>query len=109
MAAIGARGRLRQRRSHLGELADERSLAVRSPLEHYRFTGDERFLRQRAYPVMKGSAEFYLDWLIQNPQGGLTTCPSFSTENSFLSPDGQHRETSAGCTMDIALLARALR
>jgi alpha-L-fucosidase 2 len=72
--------------------------------EHYLFTQDGRFLRERAYPLMKGSAEFYLDWLIPNPQGGLTTCPSFSTENSFLSPDGQHCQTSAGCTMDIALL-----
>ncbi len=76
--------------------------------EHYLFTGDERFLRDRAYPLMKGSTEFYLDWLIANPQGGLTTCPSFSTENSFLSPDGQHCVTSAGCTMDIALMRELL-
>jgi len=72
--------------------------------EHYLFTGDEAFLRETAYPAMKSSAEFYLAWLIENPQGGLTTCPSFSTENSFLSPDGQHCVTSAGCTMDIALI-----
>jgi alpha-L-fucosidase 2 len=72
--------------------------------EHYLFTGDERFLRERAYPAMKGAAEFCLDWLIENPQGGLTTCPSFSTENSFVAPDGQQCVTSAGCTMDSALL-----
>ncbi len=72
--------------------------------EHYQFTNDKQFLRERAYPLMKGSAEFYVDWLIPHPQGGLTTCPSFSTENSFLSPDGQHCVTSAGCTMDIALI-----
>lgn len=72
--------------------------------EHYLFTKDERFLRERAYPLLKGSAEFYLDWLIPHPQGGLTTCPSFSTENDFLSPEGQRCVTSAGCTMDIALL-----
>ncbi len=72
--------------------------------EHYLFTRDERFLRETAYPAMKGSAEFYLDWLIPSPQGGLTTCPSFSTENTFFSPEGQHCQTSAGCTMDIALL-----
>jgi len=72
--------------------------------EHYLFTNDKQFLRERAYPLMKGSAEFYVDWLIPHPQGGLTTCPSFSTENSFLSPDGQHCMTSAGCSMDIALI-----
>jgi alpha-L-fucosidase 2 len=76
--------------------------------EHYLFTRDANFLRERAYPLMKSSAEFYLTWLIENPQGGLTTCPSFSTENSFLAPDGQHCVTSAGCTMDIALLRELL-
>lgn len=72
--------------------------------EHYRFTRDKEFLRTRAYPLMKGAAEFCLDWLIQNGDGHLTTCPSFSTENSFLAPDGKPAFTSAGCTMDMALI-----
>lgn len=72
--------------------------------EHYRFTGDKEFLRTRAYPLMKSSAEFYLQWLIDDGNGHLTTCPSFSTENSFLAPDGKYAFTSAGCTMDMALM-----
>jgi alpha-L-fucosidase 2 len=72
--------------------------------EHYLFTNDTAFLRNRAYPVMKASAEFYFDWLIDDGDGGLTTCPSFSTENHFRAPDGRPASTSAGCTMDIALL-----
>ena len=72
--------------------------------EHYQFTGDQAFLKQRAWPVMKGSAEFCLDWLVEDKDGRLTTCPSFSTENSFLSPQGKRAETSAGCTMDMALM-----
>ena len=48
--------------------------------EHYRFTQDTEFLRTRAYPLMTGAAEFCLDWLIENGDGHLTTCPSFSTE-----------------------------
>ncbi len=71
--------------------------------EHYLFTRDRTFLRERAYPVMKGSAEFYLAWLIEDKQGRLTTCPSFSTENDFMAPDGKKAMTSAGCTMDMAL------
>jgi alpha-L-fucosidase 2 len=71
--------------------------------EHYLFTEDKKFL-ERAYPVMKGAAEFCLDWLIEDGHGKLTTCPSFSTENDFLAPDGKRAETSAGCTMDIALI-----
>ncbi len=72
--------------------------------EHYRFTRDKEFLRARAYPLMRGSAEFCLAWLIEDGQGHLTTCPSFSTENDFLAPDGKPAMTSAGCTMDMALI-----
>ncbi len=71
---------------------------------HYLFTGNKDFLRRRAYPLMKSSAEFYFDWLIDDGHGRLTTCPSFSTENHFRAPDGKSASTSAGCTMDIALL-----
>jgi alpha-L-fucosidase 2 len=72
--------------------------------EHYRFTRDREFLRARAYPLMKGSAEFYLAWLIEDGNGHLTTCPSESTENDFMAPDGKPAMTSAGCTMDMALI-----
>jgi alpha-L-fucosidase 2 len=72
--------------------------------EHYLFTRNREFLRTRAYPVMKGSAEFYLAWLIEDGHGHLTTCPSESTENDFMAPDGKRATTSAGCTMDLALI-----
>ena len=72
--------------------------------EHYRFTGDKRYLRETAYPVMKGAAEFCLSWLVEDNKGQLTTCPSFSTENSFFAPNGKPANTSAGCTMDLALI-----
>jgi alpha-L-fucosidase 2 len=72
--------------------------------EHYRFTRNHEFLRTRAYPLMKGSAEFCLAWLIEDGNGHLTTCPSESTENNFMAPDGKPAMTSAGCTMDMALI-----
>ena len=80
--------------------------------EHYLFTRDREFLRTRAYPVMRGSAEFCLAWLIEEDgtpaipsgKGRLTTCPSESTENNFMAPDGKPAMTSAGCTMDMALI-----
>jgi alpha-L-fucosidase 2 len=72
--------------------------------EHYQFTGDKDYLKATAYPVMKGAAEFCLQWLTDDGKGGLTTCPSVSTENSFLAPDGKSAQVSAGCTMDIALM-----
>jgi alpha-L-fucosidase 2 len=72
--------------------------------EHYLFTGDKEYLRETAYPVMKGSAEFCDSWLVENEKGVLTTCPSFSTENSFFAPDGGSASASAGCTLDVALI-----
>jgi alpha-L-fucosidase 2 len=72
--------------------------------EHYLFTHNREFLRTRAYPLMKGSAEFCLAWLIEDGKGHLTTCPSFSAENDFLAPDGKPAMTSAGCTMDMGLI-----
>ena len=72
--------------------------------EHYRFTRDREFLRTNAYPRMKGAAEFCLAWLIEDGNGHLTTCPSESTENNFMAPDGKPAMTSAGCTMDMALI-----
>lgn len=72
--------------------------------EHYLFTRDVAFLRTRAYPIMKAAAEFYLAWLIEDGKGHLTTCPSESTENDFMAPDGKRAMTSAGCTMDMALI-----
>jgi alpha-L-fucosidase 2 len=71
---------------------------------HYQFTGDKEYLRAAAYPVMKGAAAFCLSWLTEDGKGGLTTCPSVSTENTFIAPDGKSAQVSAGCTMDIALL-----
>jgi alpha-L-fucosidase 2 len=72
--------------------------------EHYLFTGDKEFLRNRAYPILKSSVLFFFDFLIDDEHGRLTTCPSFSTENHFRAPDGRPASTSAGCTMDVALL-----
>jgi len=72
--------------------------------EHYAFGGDTEFLKTKAYPVMKGAAEFCLDWLIDDKAGHLATCPSESTENNFTTPDGKTAMTSAGCTMDMALI-----
>jgi alpha-L-fucosidase 2 len=49
--------------------------------EHYLFTGDKEFLRQY-YPAMKGSAEFFLDFLVPHPTyAWLVTNPSTSPEN----------------------------
>ncbi|MFA6173822.1 MAG: glycoside hydrolase family 95 protein [Kiritimatiellales bacterium] len=72
--------------------------------EHYAFTQDRNFL-QRAYPVMKESALFYLDNLIEEPRHGwLVTGPSNSPENHFKLPDGRVASVCLGPTIDMQLL-----
>ncbi|MHC4569981.1 MAG: glycosyl hydrolase family 95 catalytic domain-containing protein, partial [Planctomycetota bacterium] len=49
--------------------------------ERYAFTGDKKFLRDRAYPLMKGAAMFFVDFLIEDPKTGwLISTPSNSPE-----------------------------
>ena len=53
--------------------------------EHYRFTQDKEFLRKTAYPLMKGAAEFFTEFLVKDPKTGfLISSPSNSPENGGL-------------------------
>ncbi len=53
--------------------------------EHYLFTGDKKFLARRAYPLMKGAAEFFAHFLVQDPiTGWLISGPSNSPEQGGL-------------------------
>ncbi|OXS54731.1 alpha-amylase [Cohnella sp. CIP 111063] len=72
--------------------------------EHYAFGGNEIFLRDRAYPIMKGAAQFCLDWLVEDGEGHLVTNPSTSPENTFIGPDGRKAAVSLGATMDLSLI-----
>jgi alpha-L-fucosidase 2 len=77
--------------------------------EHYTFSGDREFLRQRAYPAMKESARFVLDFLTEAPEGtafpgALVTCPSYSPENSYLLPNGVAGSLTYAATMDLQLI-----
>ena len=72
--------------------------------EHYQFSGDRRFLAKRAWPVMKGAAEFYLDWLREDEHGRLVTPVATSPEIGFTTPDGQKATVSMGSTMDMSII-----
>jgi alpha-L-fucosidase 2 len=67
--------------------------------EHYAFSGDRDFLA-RAYPTMKEACQFLLDFLIEDRQGRLVTCPSVSPENTYLLPNGTKARLCAGPGMD---------
>ncbi len=72
--------------------------------EHYLFTGDQKFLKEQAYPLMKGAAQFMLHWLIEDPQSGyLVTNPSTSPENTIKINGKQYEMAMAG-TMDMSII-----
>jgi alpha-L-fucosidase 2 len=68
--------------------------------EHYDFTRDLAFLRDRAYPTMKEAATFLLDYMVTDAQGRLVTGPSISPENTYILPDGGKARLCMGPTMD---------
>lgn len=73
--------------------------------QNYLFTGDKEFLR-KWYPVMKGAADFYLDYLQKHPTlGYLVAVPSVSPEHG---PMGKRTPVTAGCTMDNQIVFDAL-
>ena len=65
--------------------------------QQYLFTGDKQLLEQY-YPVMKGAADFLLDYMQQHPQyGWMVTVPTVSPEHG---PVGKRTTVTAGSTMD---------
>jgi alpha-L-fucosidase 2 len=72
--------------------------------EHYRYTGDKTFLRETAYPLMKGAAQFCSEWLIPDNKGHLVTAPSTTPENVFVLPNGKRGEVSIATTMDMGII-----
>ena len=72
--------------------------------EHYAFTGDRAFLREY-YPIMKGSAQFLLELLVEEPKHHWLVTPfSMSPEHGYYDGDGKLAFLSAGPTMDIAIM-----
>ena len=75
--------------------------------DHFEFTQDTAFLRERGWPLLRGCAEFCLDWLVDGEDGWLDTIPSTSPENLFLSRQGTPEALSYSASTDMALI-RAL-
>ncbi|WP_438347624.1 glycoside hydrolase family 95 protein [Paenibacillus sp. FA6] len=68
--------------------------------EHYRYNNSELFLRERAYPVIKEAALFFLDYLVEDGDGQLVTSPSLSPENSYVTEGGEVGALCVGPSMD---------
>ena len=73
--------------------------------EHYAFTKDKKFLEETAYPILKSSAQFVLDFLIKDKKGQWVTAPSNSPENAYIDPvSGKAIDITYAATMDIQII-----
>lgn len=72
--------------------------------EHYIFSKDADWLKNYAYPLMKGAAEFCLDMLVEGPDGYLITSPSTSPENIYITDKGYKGATLYGASADIGMI-----
>ena len=79
---------------------------VQTLWDHYDYTRDKEYLRQTAYPLMKGAADFMLDWMIENPKkpGELITAPCTSPEAEYITDKGYQGCSFYGGTADLAIL-----
>ncbi len=74
--------------------------------EHYSFTQDKEYLGQKAYPIMKSSARFVLDFLVKDSKGQWVTAPSNSPENKYFDPvTGEPQDITYGSTMDVQIIS----
>lgn len=71
--------------------------------EHYEYTLDKEFLADK-YHIMKEAAEFFTEYLIEDSEGRLVTCPSVSPENTYLTDKGVKGSLCMGPSMDSQII-----
>ncbi|CAI0430921.1 unnamed protein product [Linum tenue] len=72
--------------------------------EHFVYSMDTDFLKNKAYPLLEGCVQFLLSWLIKGPGRYLETNPSTSPEHMFIAPDGKQASVSYSTTMDTSII-----
>lgn len=77
--------------------------------DHFDYTGDVGFLRDRGYPHLRQNAQFLLDYMVTDPKTErMVTGPSCSPENKYKLPDGTSHNLCMAPTMDIEIVRAVL-
>lgn len=72
---------------------------------HYEYTLDKDYLREVGYPLLKETAQFFVDYMVEDPKTGyLLSGPSISPENGFRGGDGRGYSLSMMPTIDRAVI-----
>lgn len=72
--------------------------------EHYAYTLDTDFLKDKAYPILKDAALFFLDYMTEDENGELLTGPSLSPENTYRTKDGRFGTICMAPAMDVQIV-----
>jgi alpha-L-fucosidase 2 len=72
--------------------------------EHYAFNLNKTYLKNQAYPLIKGATQFCLDFLTSDQKGNLLTAPSTSPENLYITDRGYQGATLYGGTADLGMI-----
>ncbi|MEN8905165.1 MAG: glycoside hydrolase family 95 protein [Clostridiales bacterium] len=75
--------------------------------EHYEFNEDREFLKD-SYDVMKEALTFFIDYLVEDENGFLVTCPSVSPENTYRLPNGNSGSICKGPSMDSQIIYKLI-
>jgi alpha-L-fucosidase 2 len=71
--------------------------------DHYDFSRDEAYLRDKAYPIMRDAAVYLLNNLFDDGAGHLVSGPSLSPENSYYTPENKKASLDVSPTMDVEI------
>ena len=77
--------------------------------EHFLFTQDKEWLKNEGYDLMRGAAQFCLEWLVEDNNGKLITSPSTSPENKYINSEGYHGATLYGGTADLSIIRACMQ
>lgn len=79
---------------------------VQTLWDHYDYTRDKNYLKETAYPLMKGACDFLLEWLVEDPHNPsqLITAPCTSPEADYITDKGYRGSSFYGGTADLAII-----
>jgi len=76
---------------------------------YFEYTLDTLFLRESAFAILQGAAQFVMDYLVEGENGELLTVPSSSPENNFIDPaTGNSQRLTVGATMENQIIRELL-
>jgi len=91
---------MRAEKAYWGSWIHGGGWAVQHYWQHFLFSRDSTFLRERGYPALKAVAEFYMDWLVWDPELGYwVSTPETSPENSYYDEAGRAAAVSYGSAL----------